>query len=45
MIEQKPTNLDEQHPTPGTSRCTFVAGVAGVAATLRTRYADALAKS
>ena len=34
MTEQKPTNMNEQQPVPGTSRRTFVAGVAGVAAVL-----------
>jgi multiple sugar transport system substrate-binding protein len=34
MTEQKPTNMNEQQPARGTSRRTFVAGVAGVAAVL-----------
>lgn len=34
MTEQKPTSMNEQQPAPGTSRRTFVAGVAGVAAVL-----------
>jgi multiple sugar transport system substrate-binding protein len=34
MTEQKPTNMNDQQSMPGTSRRTFVAGVAGAAAVI-----------